>query len=139
VIIPFKNGIMHLAGSKEDTDYLVGSKCSACGAMAFPARVICHKCSSDNVNEIALSKTGKLVVFTVAWTAPEGVKPPIIQGYVDLPEGVRVFTMITGVETSKTALKVGQEMELVFEEIRTDSDGNRVVAFKFKPAGKGGA
>ena len=70
--------------------------------------------------------------------APEGVTPPVIMGYIDLPEGVRVFAMITGAEPSRDALEVGQEMELVFEEIRTDSDGNRVSAFKFRPVAQGG-
>jgi len=130
---------MHLAESKGDSEYLIGSKCNNCGAVAFPARVVGHKCASDSVNEIALSKTGKLAAFTVAWTAPEGVTPPIIQGYVDLPEGVRIFTMITGVEPSRTALSPGQEMELIIEEIRTDNDGNHVIAFKFRPTGKGAA
>ena len=138
MIIPFKPGVMHLATSDADDEHLIGSKCQSCGAVAFPRRVVCHKCRSDSVSEIALSKRGKLASFTVAWAAPEGMKPPLILGYIDLPEGVRLLSMVTGVEPSKDALEVGQEMELVFEEIRTDQDGNQIMAFKFKPATEGG-
>ena len=75
---------------------------------------------------------------TVAWAAPEGIKPPIVQGYIDLPEGVRLFAMITGCEPSLDALTIGQEMELVFEEMRVDENNNSIVAFKFKPSTTGG-
>ncbi len=139
MITPFKQGVMHIAESAKDDNHLIGSKCQSCGAVAFPRRVVCHKCLSDNVVEIPLSRRGKLASFTVAWVAPEGVKPPVIMGYIDLPEGVRLFSMLTGSEPLRDALKVGQEMELVFEEIRTDKDGNKIVAFKFKPVTKGGA
>lgn len=136
--IPFKQKVMHLSTSKEDEDYLIGSKCQSCGATAFPKRVVCHKCMSDNVTEVQLSKRGKLESFTVAWAAPEGIDPPVIQGYVDLPEGVRVFARMTGCEPSKDALKFGQEMEIVFEELRVDADNNSIVTFMFKPATTGG-
>jgi uncharacterized OB-fold protein len=59
-------------------------------------------------------------------------------GYIDLPEGVRLLSLLTGCEPSRDALKAGQEMELVFEPIRTDKEGNQVLAFKFKPVAEGG-
>ncbi len=138
MIIPFKPGVMHIAASAKDDNYLIGSKCQNCGAVAFPRRVACHKCLSNDTVEIPLSKRGKLASFVVAWAAPEGFKPPMMLGYIDLPEGVRLLSMVTGTEPSKDSLKPGQEMELVFEEIRTDKDGNKIVAFKFKPVTKGG-
>jgi uncharacterized OB-fold protein len=138
MIIPFKPDVMHLASSAKDDNHLIGSKCQFCDAVAFPKRVVCHKCGADFLVEIPLSKIGKLASFVVAWAAPEGFKPPMMLGYIDLPEGVRILSMITGCEPSRDALEMGQEMELVFEEIRTDKDGNKIVAFKFKPFAKGG-
>lgn len=136
MIIPFKQGVMHLASSATDESYLIGSKCQACGAVAFPKRVVCHKCR-QSMTEVPLSRKGKLASFTVAWAAPSGFEPPLMQGYIDLPEKVRLFAMITGCEPSTQALELGQEMELVFEPIRTDEAGNQIVAFKFKPISKG--
>ena len=137
MIIPFKPGIMHLASSSSDDNHLIGSQCQSCGAVAFPRRVVCHRCLSDNMVEIPLSRRGRLASFTVAWAAPEGVKPPVTMGYIDLPEGVRLFSMLTGHEPSREAWEVGQEMELVFEEIRADQDGNKIVAFMFRPVTEG--
>ena len=138
MIIPFKQGVMHISSLTAKDNYLIGSKCQNCGAMAFPKRVTCHKCLSDDTVETPLSKRGKLASFVVAWAAPEGFKPPMMLAYIDLPEGVRLLSMVTGTEPSKDSLKPGQEMELVFEELRTDKDGNKIVAFKFKPVTKGG-
>jgi uncharacterized OB-fold protein len=139
MIIPFKEGVMHLASSATNAqNHLIGSKCQHCGAVAFPKRAVCHKCLSEDVVEIPLSKRGKLASFTVAWAAPEGIKPPLTLGYIDLPEGVRLLSMVTGNEPSQDAMELEQDMDLVFEEIRTDTDGNHIVAFKFKPVSKGG-
>jgi uncharacterized OB-fold protein len=136
--IPFKKGIMHLAESKADEDYLIGSRCRDCSAAAFPPRVVCHKCAGENVEEIPLSRRGELASFTVSWAAPEGFKPPVIMGFIDLPEGVRLLSLITGCEPDKDALPGGREMDLVFEGIRSDQEGNQVVAFMFRPAAAGG-
>lgn len=138
MIIPFKEGVMHLSSSAADENYLIGSKCQACGAVAFPKRAVCHKCLNDKVAEIPLSRRGKLASFTVAWAAPQGFKPPLMQGYIDLPEGVRLFSLITGCEPSPYALELGQDMDLVFEQLGTDEAGNQIVAYKFKPVSKGG-
>lgn len=136
--IPFKKGIMHLAESAADEDYLIGSRCRDCGAAAFPPRVVCHKCAGENVEEIPLSQRGKLASFTVSWAAPEGFKPPIIMGFIDMPEEVRLLSLITGCEPDKDAMQGGQEMGLVFEEMKVDQDGNQVMVFKFRPVAAGG-
>lgn len=138
MMIPFKQGLMHLSSSSPDENHLIGSKCRSCGAFAFPKRVVCHKCLDEAVEEVPLSQRGTLASFTVAWAAPEGFKPPMLLGYIDMPEGVRLLSMITGCEASKNALELGQEMELVFEEIRIDESGNQIMAYKFRPASAGG-
>jgi uncharacterized OB-fold protein len=138
MIIPFKQGLMHLSSSSPDENYLVGSKCRSCGAVAFPRRAVCHKCHRDTLEEMPLGTCGKLVSFVVAWAVPEGFKPPMMLGYIDMPEGVRILSMITGCKPSYNALEIGQEMTLVFEQVRTDNAGNQVMAFKFKPVTGGG-
>lgn len=138
MIIPFKPGVMHITSLAADDSYLIGSRCQDCGAVAFPRRVVCHRCFSENLVEIPLSKRGRLASFTVAWAAPEGFQPPLALGYIDLPEGVRLLSMVIGSEPTAKALEIGQEMELVFEGIGRDKEGNQIVAFKFKPVTEGG-
>lgn len=133
MVIPFKKGTMNLSSAAGNDGYLIGSRCRACGAVAFPRREICHKCLSNDLAEVPLSNRGKLASFTVAWAAPSGFQPPLMLGYVDLPEGIRLLSMITGCDPSPHALELGQEMQLVFEQIGTDEAGNCVVAYKFRP------
>jgi uncharacterized OB-fold protein len=88
------------------------------------------------MEEIPLSTRGKLENFTVIYVAPAGFEAPYIQAYVDLPEGVSLYTMITGVEPREDALEEGQEMELIITKITEDENGNDLIGYKFRPVNK---
>ena len=83
-----------------------------------------------------------------AWTAQEPPPPeppytgptgaafvPYGVGYVELADGVRVETRLT----KPDGLAIGLDMELVLIPFRTDSDGNEVVTFAFRPVGEAGS
>lgn len=129
-----KEGLFHLPASPSEKPYLIGSKCHICGYVAFPRRAICPVCvKQGTMEEVPLSRRGRINSFTVAQVAPSGFKAPYIVGYVDLPEGPRIFSMMTGCEPSERALKVGEEVELVIEKISEDDRGNEVIGYKFRP------
>jgi len=90
----------------------------------------------DTMEETPLSRRGKIDTFSVVRVAPTGFEAPYIQAFVDLPEGPRVFSLITGCEPSEDALKEGQEVELVIEKITEDEKGNELIGYKFRPVGK---
>jgi uncharacterized OB-fold protein len=71
--------------------HLVASECEACATRAWPPASRCHACWK-NVRTIRLSDTGKLYAFTRVHVGPDAAKLPYAIGYVDLPEGVRVYT-----------------------------------------------
>jgi uncharacterized OB-fold protein len=56
---------------------------------------------------------------------------PYAEGFVELPEGVRVETLFTGCGFND--LKVGMDVEMIIEILHEDEEGNEIVAFKFKP------
>lgn len=128
-------------GVFEETDAgpaLIGSRCRACGQHAFPSRVICYRCQSPDQERVHLSREGRLVTYAVSWVAPTGFEPPLIQGFIDLPEGVRLFSMIEGIEPRDDALSPGDAVELTISPLRTDDHGRAVLGYKFRPL-KGGA
>ncbi|MBI5967273.1 MAG: OB-fold domain-containing protein [Deltaproteobacteria bacterium] len=132
--VPIKQGLFHLPDSPGDQPYLIGSKCSHCGYVAFPKSWVCPSCMKDHtMEEISLSRRGKLDTFAVLRQAPSGFTAPYIIGYVILPEGTRIFTIITGTEIRDDALKRGQEVELVIDKLREDAQGNEIIGWKFKP------
>lgn len=85
------------------------------------------------MEETALSKRGTLYSFSVNQMAPAGFEAPYIVGKVDLPENVRIFSVITGCEATEEALSIGMDMNLVFEVVGRDPDGNELIGYAFKP------
>ena len=118
---------------------LIGSRCTACGMVTFPAQGSCPRCASTEMAEHLLARRGTLW----AWTTQDFPPPsppfagaggrefvPFGVGYVDLGD-VKVETRLT--EAAPSVLHTGMEMELVVVPFRTDDDGNEVVTFAFRP------
>ncbi len=133
--LPVLPGIFHEATSSGEKSYLIGSKCTVCGRTFFPRRTVCRVCMTETMEPSALSTRGRIDTFTVVHVAPMGFKAPYIQAFVDLPEGPRVFSLITGCEPSESALKSGTEVELVIDKITEDEKGNDLIGYKFRPVG----
>ncbi|MBW2388678.1 MAG: Zn-ribbon domain-containing OB-fold protein [Deltaproteobacteria bacterium] len=124
-----------------DEPQLIASRCSACGDVAFPRQQSCPDCSSDDVDEILLSRRGTVWTWTIQ-NFPPPIPPyagsgdrdtfvPYGVAYIELPEGIRVEARLT--ENDPEKLSIGMEMELVVEKFASDDDGNELVTFAFKP------
>ena len=123
-----------------DDPLLIGSKCKNCGEVAFPAQDSCPRCCERDVDEISLSKRGKLWTWTIQAFPPKA--PPYVGpdtaetfvpygvGYVELPEGMMVESRLK--ENDPERLTIGMEMELVIEKFNEDEEGNDVMIFAFK-------
>lgn len=132
--LPLKEGLFHIPESPDEKPYLIGSRCSVCGYTCFPRKIVCVKCRQNGtMKEIKLGPHGTLETFAVMQVGPPDYPPPYIMGYVRTKEGALVFTLITGCEPQDDALDIGEEMELVIENIRKDEEGNSLVGWKFKP------
>ncbi len=93
---------------------LAGTFCGACGKLTFPARPHCASCLEDKQVEIRpLARRGRLFAFTTAEVGVPSIEAPYSFGFVDLPEGLRIFTLL---DARGTALREGTEMELVVSE-----------------------
>lgn len=113
---------------------LLASRCLHCAEVTFPKQHRCANCSSDEVEEIALSPRGKLWAFTnVNYPVPDGYKGPVPYGVgmVEMPEGVRLLAHLT--RSDPAELCVGMDMALVLDPLFVDDDGVEVVGFKFAP------
>ncbi len=85
------------------------------------------------MEEVALSRRGKLDTFTISRAVPPGsiMQAPYAIARILLPERVLITTVLASCELE--ALDIGMEMELVIEKVMEDEEGNEVMAFKFKP------
>lgn len=79
-----------------DRQVLVGSRCTSCGACAWPPRAVCHRCGDGRVEEIDLPKRGRLLTYTTVWVPRPGLETPYVLGQVDLDGRVVVFAHVRG-------------------------------------------
>jgi uncharacterized OB-fold protein len=127
-----KQIIFHPGALEEKDGVLIqiGNKCTDCGKTSYPAVELCSFCSSDSLEKVPLSTVGKLFSFSVTRVPVGPYKPPIIGGYVDLPEGTRVFGQIHAtVEDVKTGMKVKVETGVIW----TEKDGTEVLGYYYVP------
>jgi uncharacterized OB-fold protein len=139
--VPIADGIFTWPSAEPQ---LIGSACASCGIVTFPSQQSCPRCSSTDMAEKLLSRSGRLW----AWTTQNFPPPsppyagasgkdfvPYGVGYVELPDEVKVEARLT--ESDPDALRIGMEMELVVVPFRADDDGNDVMTFAFQPAQQG--
>lgn len=113
--------------------HLLGSRCERCGLTFFPARSFCTTCfGEDAMTRVELSKRGTLYTFTTVYQSQPGFATPYTIGYVDLPDGVRVFTRIADCDPED--LRVGMEIELTFGKLQEPAGEGGPVVYKFRPA-----
>ena len=119
---------------------LLGSRCQDCHRVDFPAKSCCSACCSQSVEIEELPARGTLWTWTVQGFMPKspynsGETPetfrPYGVGYVELPGAVIVEGRLT--ESDPEKLKIGMEMEVVFDVWNTDEEGCELINFAFQP------
>lgn len=124
--VPFRADVLEI---EDDGVHLIGSRCDGCGALACPPRRVCATCRSTRLSRVRLGGSGRLYTYAIVRQAPKEFPTPYVIGYVDLDEGVRVFTrVLPGPERD---LRLGMPMTL---RAAPQPDG-ATVAYAFAPAG----
>ena len=116
--------------------FLVGSRCPKCGTYAFPPATFCSKCgNTEGLARTRLSDSGVLYSFSEVQVAPKGlgVRAPYTVGYVDFPEGVRVFGQV---EHTAAELRVDEQVRVVLGVIREPEGGPPIISYKFRKKGE---
>ena len=115
---------------------LVGSKCMSCRKSFFPKKKICPECFDENLADVLLSNRGKLHAYAKSVMGPPSLEKPYVQAYVDLPEGIKMFSLLKDWEPIEKTLKIGMEMEMVIDKIKVDNAGETILGYKFRPVKK---
>lgn len=123
-----------------DRAVLFGSRRRSTGAVKFPAERPELFDGTDDIEPIELATQGTLFTFTTQEFAPplpyRGKRAPdqfrpYVVGYVELPDGVLVETLI--VDAQPSDLRIGQPMVSTTTTLDTD-DGESVLTFAYRPA-----
>jgi len=122
-----------------DKPQLIGGRCKSCGTYFFPKYYVVHKpgCKERQMEEVLLSRRGKLDTYTVQYYPPPQpfISPdpfaPYAIGWVALPEGIAAAGIITGCKLED--IKPQMDLELVVEKAWEDNEGNEVLTWKWQP------
>jgi len=107
---------------------LAGGRCTDCSNETFPRAPVCCQCMSENIVAQAMPRTGTLYAFSTVHVAAKKWKKPMCVGYVDLPNGARVFTHLEG-----NTLAIGDAVEVGMGVVGEDENG-RIESFVFRKA-----
>jgi benzoylsuccinyl-CoA thiolase BbsA subunit len=113
--------------------FLKGYKCKKCGKIWFPRFTTCANpdCWSEEMEVVPLSRRGKLYSVTDVYIGQPTMREymPMAMGYIDLPEGIRVFAQMQG---ELGTFQCGDTVELTTGPVRNNRDGKPITSYKFK-------
>jgi hypothetical protein len=112
------------------------AKCTQCGKVYFPPRLVCRECRGREFTTTTLAKTGEVETFTVIRVAPTGFgdEVPYAVGVIKLDDGVKVTAQI--VDCDPTGIRIGDRVNLEFRRIQQDGEsGILCYGYKFVPVG----
>jgi uncharacterized OB-fold protein len=131
--VPFKEGLFEEVSGE---GVLKGCRCKQCGEIIYPIRNVCLNCNNRDLERLDLSRKGKLYSFTIVHMPSEHFQPPYAIGWIELPEGIRIFSQIRGWE--EHPLRTGMDMELSIEKL-WDEEEKEMIGYTFRPSmDKGG-
>lgn len=131
--VPLRPGLFKIPEEAGAKPYIVASKCRNCDEHFFPTRLICLKCGKEQMEEVALAGRGKVATHTTVMQQVPGslVVPPYDLAIITMDEGCQVQTIVT---EDAESIRIGMPMEVYFEKIREDADGNEEIVYKFRQA-----
>ena len=116
---------------------LVGTKCTNCGRIFFPARTFCPDCRRASIGKIepyALARTGIVYSFSIIHEAPDcnNMLKPYAVAMVETDDGVMIEGQLVDVDLEK--IEIGMPVRAVLRKL--DADGKAGVihyGYKFVP------
>jgi uncharacterized OB-fold protein len=84
------------------------------------------------MDPFTMAGRGTLVDFVVVERGPAGYAVPYVQAYIKLLDGPKIYSMLSGVEPTETGPRIGQDMEMFIDVIRSEN-GVEIVGWKFRP------
>jgi uncharacterized OB-fold protein len=99
---------------------LEASKCSGCGHVSFPPRLVCPGCRGTAFSTVKLSEEGTLITYTVVRVAADRFarETPFAVGIVELAGGVRITARLADVNLDE--LRTGRKVRMIFRKIQED-------------------
>ena len=93
---------------------LVAQRCLECGVLRHPPRPMCPHCRSLAIDVVPLSGRGSLYSYAILHHPQNpAFDYPVLACLVDLDEGVRVVSNLSGIAPGD--IRIGMRVEVLFE------------------------
>jgi uncharacterized OB-fold protein len=121
---------------------LYAGYCLSCKALHFPATDDCPYCGATDCETRLVGRTATLYLATVVTASPPGYQGEVPYGFglVDLPEGLRVISVIA--ETDVKKLRPGLPLRLGLRTLpcpepeQDEGEGLPLASWHYEPAGE---
>ncbi|MFJ8586206.1 bifunctional MaoC family dehydratase N-terminal/OB-fold nucleic acid binding domain-containing protein [Streptomyces sp. NPDC093595] len=98
---------------------LLLQRCAGCGTLRFPWLPGCWSCGSDRWDAVEADGSGTVYSYVVVHHPPfPAFDPPYAVGLIELAEGVRVVSNVTGVPYAE--VRIGMPVRLEFQRVDDD-------------------
>jgi uncharacterized OB-fold protein len=103
---------------------LEAARCTKCGKIFFPPRLVCSKCKSRDFARFNMKRTGRVLTHTIIRTPSEEFsgQAPFAVGIIELDGGGRLTAQIAEVDFDE--IRIGMPVKLEFRrQISHGRDG----------------
>ena len=107
-------------------------RCNACASFVFYPRALCPGCGSRDLGWVPVSGRGQIYSFTIVHRPTNAAfkgDTPYVVALVELDEGCRMMSNVTGVQADPAHVKIGMPVEIVYDRV---TPGTTLP--KFRPA-----
>jgi uncharacterized protein len=119
---------------------LGGSKCTVCGTVYFPPRIVCPNCASHRQSigkmvPFQLSGDGEVFSFTIVHDPAEGfeMQVPYVVALVRTVEGPVLTGQVVDIEPEQA--RIGLKVRATFRKLREEGKAGVIhYGYKFTPA-----
>jgi len=96
------------------------AKCTKCGKIFFPPRLICSECKNREFESIKIADEGKLKTYTVIRVGPTNFvdELPYAVGIVELNDGLSTMMQITDCDPEE--LSIGMPVKVEFRKVQEE-------------------
>lgn len=94
---------------------LLGLKCSQCGHINVPPKMVCGKCASLDMEVVELNGRGSIRTFTTVYVAAEGREPevPYTIVMVELDDGPWIMGNLIDIDPKQATMElIGKRVEM---------------------------
>ncbi|MGY9002360.1 MAG: Zn-ribbon domain-containing OB-fold protein [Rhodospirillales bacterium] len=119
----------HIAKDDAGSIKLAGGCCDACGVLSFPRAQVCVECLSENIKILAMPDHGVLYSYSIVRVGRIRDRVPYAVGYIDLENGIRLFSHFSDI----AALEVDLPVSIKIEPVGEAEDGAPLYQFWAAP------